>query len=219
MSRFLLALTLTTLAASAPAAVTLSIDADTYTPGESIDVRVELPPISTLASYTIDVLIQAPDGTAGTDYDVDTTTSGNAPAGAVFPDDNFAQFAGTNPDGGIFYSVTNDTDPAPVDVTDANNIAAVFRLRTAATFTGPLTLRIDADNLILDQPGIPFQSVEGFDLIVADTLDAGGITLRSIPEPSLAALFAPAFMALATRRRRPHRVFPPNDGEQLLVSS
>ena len=227
MPRHLLTATLVTVAASipfaapAPAAVTLSVDADTYTPGESIGVRVELPPISALASYTIDVLIRSPDGTAGTagtDYAVDTTTSGNAPSGAIFPDHNFAQFAGINPDGGIFYSVTNDTDPASVDVTDANNIAAVFHLRTAATFTGPLILRIDADNLILDQPGIPFQSVEGFDLIVADTLAAGAITLRAIPEPASAALFAPALIAVTTRRRR-SRICPSSDGEKQLGGS
>lgn len=185
------------------AAVVVVPELTTYVPGESIELRVELPAISNLASYTIDVLVDSPGGVAGVDFDIDESASGNDTGSPVFVDaTNFDQFVGVDA-GRLFYSVGNFIDPDSTDITPGvNDVAAVFTLTTEASLSGPLSISIDADNLILDQPGLPFQSVDGFDGIIADTVAIAPVVLTAVPEPSVVAGLVFVIGSFGSRRRR-----------------
>jgi len=181
------ALLLGTLALPAKSAPIQLIDGlpSSYTPGQPVTFDVHLPPISNLGSYNVDVVLESDTGIAGTDFYFDVAATTPAATNYVFPSSaNFFDAANVDPVMRHRISLT-DFDFTGVNVAPGTNdrVANVV-FQTAPTFTGNLSLFVDADGLILDTPDIVPTPVPGFASLQADIAASGPIELPAVPEPA-----------------------------------
>jgi hypothetical protein len=175
-----------------------------YTPGVPFKFSVLIPTVTNLGSYNIDVLMSGDVGIAGTDFLFDIGGTNAAASGYVFPSADFF-FAATNLDSVTTARVTlTDLDLTGVDVTEGvNNSIAQVQVSTAPGYTGILSFVIDTDFLILDTPDPIPTSVAEFAAIQANTISAGPVNVRVVPEPgAFLGLMVVGLMAAIRRRRR-----------------
>lgn len=173
-----------------------------YVPGQLVTFEVRLPEAANLGAYNVDVVLESSFGSAGVDFyfDVDATTP--ATAGYVFPS-SANYFDAAIVDSTSRHRITlTDFDFLGGSVTvGVNDRVATVALRTAPTFSGLLSLFVDAPLLILDTPDAVPTPVPGFDAIKTDIAAAGAIELQVVPEPHGAVLIVTAF-AIGRRRAR-----------------
>ncbi|QDV43853.1 hypothetical protein Enr13x_37130 [Stieleria neptunia] len=206
-----LSLTLLTLVAlfgstDAAEVTVLSPNGSSFAPGEQIEFRVTLPELSNLGSYETIGVLTGSNGSAGVQYFFEAPPA--VPAASKYVFDNSDTFL-ANPIDAARVSLSDFTlaGMGPVVFTDVNDgIASVF-VNTASTFSGEITLSIDAANLVLDQPdGTP---VSNFATIQSDTAARGfaTVTVTAIPEPGVSLLaFLAGMFTVARRGRRTKRV-------------
>jgi hypothetical protein len=174
----------------------------TFVSGDTFAFDVIFPPLTDLASYNVDVVLESPTGTAGTDFFFDIAATVPAGTNYVFSSDvNFFDAANVDSPSVHRLSLT-DFDLSGVDVaTGVNDVVAHVAVTTSAGFLGPLTIRVDADGLILDTPAVEPTSVEQFRATQTDTENAPSVVLDPVPEPA-SIMIAITALPLVLRFRR-----------------
>jgi hypothetical protein len=195
---FALCLVVAPLAAAAP--IVLSGLPGSYTPGMPIMFQVELPPITDLGAYNIDLLLSSSIGEPGIDYGFDLDQTFPPASGYVFPSDaNF--FDALNNDSGSQRLTLTDFDFSGVEVGSLNRIVATVVATTSPAFTADLVLTIDISTLLLDTPDTTPSAVAGFDDIASQTSGSSPAVIALVPEPTSTVLaFAGCSMLLCRRR-------------------
>jgi hypothetical protein len=168
-----------------------------YQPGGPVAFEVQLPAITDLGSYNIDLVVEGSVGIAGTDFFFDVGATGPASTNYVFPSTaNF--FDAENIDSPTQHRITlSDFDFVGVNVVPGTNdrVATVW-LQTLASYTGSLNIFVDASNVILDTPDEEPTPVQGFAAIQADIQEAGAVPLPVVPEPSSVAIYGLALLVI-----------------------
>ncbi|QEG43104.1 PEP-CTERM sorting domain-containing protein [Roseimaritima ulvae] len=198
--------------------ITLDVSDTKFTPGTPFTVSVELPALTNLASYNIDILLSSSTGTAGTDFFFDGGATTAAPTNYVFPAADWFD-ATSNLDSSSTERLTlSDFDAGFLGydvVPGVNNSLAQVVVSTLPGFTGELSLSIDTGGLLLDTPdfapNFSFIPVVEFDGTVVDTSASSPVAIPSastavsaVPEPTSLSVFAIIGMAVTYSRRR-HR--------------
>jgi hypothetical protein len=164
---------------------------------------VELPPIANLGSYNIDVALESSVGTAGVDFFFDAAATVPAANHYLFPSAANYFDAVTADSAGRHRITLTDFDFSGVNVvTGTNDRVATVVFRTLPTFSGPLSVFVDAPLLILDTPDIVPTPVPGFSELQHDIAAAGPFDLAAVPEPASVLLLLSWAMAAAWNRRR-----------------
>lgn len=176
-----------------------------YTPGQPAAFDVRLPAVANLGAYNIDLVLESSTGTAGADFFFDAAATAPMLANYVFPSAaNY--FGAANVDSASRHRITlSDFDFTGVDVVPGlNDLVARVVFRTAETFSGHLSLFVDAEGLILDTPDVEPTPIIGFDGIKADVAASSPITIGPVPEPS-SLILAMLALAAGCRLRRTSR--------------
>ncbi|MEL6108398.1 MAG: PEP-CTERM sorting domain-containing protein [Planctomycetota bacterium] len=208
MNRTLISLVFGILILTSPASAGIMISSSdsTFTPGTAFAFSVELPSLTNLGAYNIDILLTGDTGTAGTDFFFDLAQTVPASSGYVFTTDVFFASA-TNNDSTLTQRLTlTDFDFFGLNVIPGvnSNIAEVV-VQTSGGYTGNLTLSVDTTSLLLDTPDLIPTPVAEFSTVVTETAAATPATFTSssvVPEPSTFAIFSIAIATLGCRRRR-----------------
>jgi hypothetical protein len=206
--RYFCTLVLFVSAAPADAApVTLSFSSNTYVPGEDIVFDIQLPTITNLATYNVDVVIEGVGAIAGNEFRV--VNDKVVPATTTYVFGSSARFAlavNTASINQVIVTTTDFVDAGTDVVVGVNDAIATVRVDTLPSFRGDLVFSVDADQLILDQfdpVGFAFEPVAEFGAIQTATRVTSPIRITAVPEPgSCLALSLIAGGWIGARRRR-----------------
>lgn len=176
----------------------LSPNGSSFAAGEAIELKIMLPELTNLGSYEIIGMLSGDNGSAGTDFFFETPPATPETPTYVFDSsDNFL----ANVVSPSRLSISDFTFADPGATTGVDDGLASLSVATATTYSGELTVSIDAPNLILDQPdGNP---VSNFGLIQNDTALRGSVTvtIAAVPEPNGMSLVALSALTLGFCRR------------------
>ncbi|WP_182867182.1 hypothetical protein [Stieleria mannarensis] len=179
---------------------------NSLTPGTGLNVSVELPSTTDLASYQIELVLSSNTGTAGIDFFFDDALTAAPATGYIFPSSAFFFPVVFNESSMAQRLVLSDFDFSPVDVTPGiNNLVANVVVQTSATYIGELVLSVDATTLLLDNPTL--SPVVEYDAIVTATSTSPNAVFASssvVPEPSSLAI-ALSFLCMGHLRGRARR--------------
>lgn len=173
-----------------------------YTPGEQVSFDIELPAVTNLGSYNIDVAMESNAGTAGIDFYFDVEATAPAAMKYIFPSTaNF--FDAATIDSVIRERVTlTDFNFVGINVAPGvNHRVATVVFHTSPTFNGSLSVYVDASLLILDTPDIVPTPVPGFGELQLDIAAATPDRLTAIPEPASVLLLSSWIAGACVRRR------------------
>jgi hypothetical protein len=205
-SLFTLAVLFSATAAAEVTLVPLSFSQDTYVPGDDIVFDVQLPAITNLGTYNLDIIIAGELPNASTDFNVEESGIIPATTNYVFgSNENFFQAVNTFSSTQLLLTGSDFADSGTDVVVGVNDAVASVRVTTLSTYTGDLFFSVDPDGLILDQPNDdPFliNPVIEFDDIRNAVRSAAPFRIRAVPEPSSLATLCFSVGLIASRRRR-----------------
>jgi hypothetical protein len=170
-----------------------------YTPGDTFQCTVFLTGADHLASFSMDLVLSAAAGTAGTDFFFDDATQ---PASQyVFtgqPTVGFSHSAtgtGLITVGDSLSSLTGEVST----VGGVNDRAATLSVKTSAAMTGDLVLSFDAGYLTLDTSAFPPESIPDFGGLVSSLQP---LSIPLAPEPATMLLLCAGAAGAIVRRKR-----------------